>query len=105
MDTQVMEAMLARGQDNFLLRFGLGGEYLQQKAYEQAITHLRAAVTFDPKQAAAWKLLGTALAENGQTAEAQATYEEGIRIADAGAHIQAAKEMRVFLKRLNKPKP
>jgi len=105
MDIESMENMLARGQDSLLLRFGLGGEYLRREDYEKAITHLRAALAFDPHHAAAWKLLGVALTSSGQTSAAQTAYEEGIKAAEARGHIQAAKEMRVFLKRLTKPAP
>ncbi len=100
-----MEALLARGQDNFLIRFGLGGEYVRRKDYEKAVPHLRAAVAFDPRHAASWKLLGTALAALDRVAEAEAAYEEGIRVAEADGHIQAAREMTVFLKRLRKAHP
>ncbi|MHB8255585.1 MAG: tetratricopeptide repeat protein [Acidiferrobacter sp.] len=105
MDSESMEKMLARGQDSLLLRFGLGGEYLRRKDYEKAITHLRAALVFDPHHAAAWKLLAAALTDSGQTSEARTAYEEGIRVAEAAGHLQAAKEMRVFLKRLDKSAP
>lgn len=105
METEPMEAMLARGQDNLLLRFGLGGEYLRRKNYPKAVVHLRAALGFDPKHAAAWKLLGTALAASGQTGEARTAYEQGIEAAEAAGHLQAAKEMRVFLKRLDRTDP
>jgi Flp pilus assembly protein TadD len=73
---------------------------MRRKDYLRAIPHLRAALTFDSHHAAAWKLLGTALTETGQHALARAAYEEGIKAAEAGGHLQAAKEMRVFLKRL-----
>lgn len=105
MDTEPMEAMLARGQDSLLLRFGLGGEYLRRKDYPKAIVHLRAALAFDPKHAAAWKLLGTALAAAGEVDEARVAYEHGIQVAESDGHLQAAKEMRVFLKRLNGAAP
>ncbi len=102
MDTETLERMLARGQDNLLLRFGLGGEYARLKQYDKAIPHLEAAVAFDPAHAAAWKLLGQALAASDRPEEARRAYREGIRAAEAGGHIQAAREMRVFLKRLDK---
>ncbi|HUW97905.1 MAG TPA: hypothetical protein VMV40_03545 [Acidiferrobacter sp.] len=105
MDIKSMENMLARGQDSLLLRFGLGGEYLRGEDYERAIIHLRAALAFNPRHTAAWKLLGAALTGSGQIAAAQTAYEEGIKAAEAAGHIQAAKEMRVFLKRLTKPAP
>jgi Tfp pilus assembly protein PilF len=96
-----LETMLHHGQDNALVRYGLGNEYLKLRQYDRAVAHLRKAVEFDPKYSAAWKLLGKAHAGAAQTAEAIAAYETGIRAAEAKGDIQAAKEMRVFLKRLS----
>ena len=96
------EAMLAQGQDSVMLRFGLGTEYLKQNDYAQAITHLRAAVEQDPDYSAAWKLLGKALAAKGEQREAIQAYEYGIEVAEKRGDKQAAKEMRIFLKRLLK---
>ena len=95
-----LEAMLARGQDNALLRFSLGGAYLNEGAADKAAEHLKRAVEHDANYSAAWKLYGKALAEAGRPAEAMQAYESGIRVAEAKGDIQAAKEMRVFLKRL-----
>ena len=97
-----LEAMLARGQDSALLRFGLGGEYLKLRQYDRAIEHLRRALEFDPGYSAAWRQLGRAYTESGAQEEAIATYEEGIRRAEAKGDLQAVKEMRVFLKRLQR---
>ena len=100
--TANLEAMLARGQDSALLRYGLGGEYLNLKQHDKAIEHLRKAVALDAKYSAAWKLLGKTLAEAGRTNEAIKAYEDGIRVAEEKGDKQAVKEMRVFLKRLRK---
>ena len=97
-----LEALLAKGTDNALLRFGLANEYLKLGQFEQAIGHLRKALAHDPKYSAAWKRLGKALADTGRTDEAIAAYESGVRAAEEKGDIQAAKEMRVFLKRLQK---
>jgi Tfp pilus assembly protein PilF len=97
-----MEAMLAGGQDNALLRFGLGNAYLKTGNPAEAVPHLRAAVQHDPAYSAAWKLLGKALAEGGHPDEAAEAFEEGIRIAESNGDLQAVKEMGVFLNRLRK---
>ena len=68
----------------------------------QVIGHLRKALAHDPKYSAAWKRLGKALTDTGRTDEAIAAYEQGIRAAEEKGDVQAAKEMRVFLKRLYK---
>jgi predicted Zn-dependent protease len=97
-----LEALLAKGTDNALLRYGLGNEHLKLGHLEQAIGHLKRAITHDPKYSAAWKLLGKALADAGHTADAIAAYQSGIEVAEEKGDVQAAKEMRVFLKRLQK---
>lgn len=97
-----LEALLAKGTDNALLRFGLANEYLKLGQLEQAIGHLKRAIAHDRNYSAAWKRLGKALADSGRTDEACAAYESGIKAAEEKGDIQAAKEMRVFLKRLQK---
>ena len=98
------EAMLSQGQDSALLRFSLGNAYLKQGATDRAVEHLQAALKHDPGYSAAWKTLGKALAESNRTAEAINAYQDGIRTAESKGDMQAAKEMRVFLKRLQNPK-
>lgn len=98
-------AMLAKGQDNALLRFGLGNAYLKAGDPARAAEHLRAAVQHEPGYSAAWKALGKALAEAGQRDAASTAYEQGIRVAEGKGDVQAAKEMRVFLKRLQNANP
>jgi predicted Zn-dependent protease len=99
---ETLEALLTKGQDNALLRFGLGNAYFKEGKLEQAIEHLRVAVCRDAQYSAAWKMLGKALAEAGQVDEAIAAYKNGIGSAEYKGDKQAAKEMQVFLKRLQK---
>jgi predicted Zn-dependent protease len=94
--------MLAAGRDNALLRFSLGSEYLKAGDHAQAAAHLRAAVKQDPAYSAAWKLLGRALDENGRTQDALAAYREGMVVAESKGDKQAAREMAVFARRLEK---
>ena len=92
--------MLEQGQDNALMRFSLGNAHLNLNEYEQAIEHLAQALRHNPDYSAAWKLYGKALAGAGQNDEAIKAYKQGIEIAENKGDIQAAKEMKVFLKRL-----
>ena len=98
-----LKALLAQGQDNALLRFSLGNAYAAQGEYPAAIEHLQKALQHDPSYSAAWKLLGKAQTEAGRSQEAVTTYQRGIETAEQKGDVQAAKEMRVFLKRLQKP--
>lgn len=93
------EAMLARGQDSVLLRYGLGNAYLNQDDPKRAIPHLAEAVRLDPGYSAAWKLYGKALAAAGRHADAVAALDLGIATAETKGDVQAAKEMQVFRKR------
>jgi len=96
------EKMLAQGKDNALLRFSLGNAYLGPNEPARAVPHLQKAVEHDPKYSAAWKLLGKALNESGDPQGALAAYRQGIAVANAKGDIQAAKEMTVFAKRIEK---
>jgi len=97
-----LEKMLGGPRDGALLRYSLGGEYLKASAPVQAAGAFRTAVELDPNYSAAWKMLGKALAEAGQRTEALTAYEQGIAVAKQRGDIQAAKEMAVFAKRLQK---
>jgi Flp pilus assembly protein TadD len=96
------EALLASGKDGALLRFSLGMHYLKAGDAARAAGHLRRAVEQDAEYSAAWKLLGKALADSGDTAGAAEAYRSGIAAADKRGDKQAAKEMGVFLRRLEK---
>ncbi len=95
-----LEALLAGGQDNALLRYSLGSEYLASGDPANAVTHLQKAVGQDANYSAAWKHLGKAHAALGQNAQARLAYEQGIAAAQRKGDRQAEKEMAVFLKRL-----
>lgn len=94
--------MLAGGKDNALLRFSLGNEYLKINDPAHAAIHLQQAVVFDAHYSAAWKLLGRALSDAGDLAAALAAYQQGVSVAEAKGDKQAAKEMAVFARRIEK---
>jgi tetratricopeptide (TPR) repeat protein len=95
-----LEAMLARGQDGAMLRYTLANSYWAADDLERALEHAKLAVQLDADYSAAWKLLGRIQAAAGLGSEAAATYEKGIEVAERRGDQQAAREMRVFLKRL-----
>lgn len=102
------ESMLLQGRDNALLRFSLGNEYLKQGDAAKAAEHLRRAVEHDPNYSAAWKLLGRALTDIEAWQDALTAYQQGVAVAEARGDKQAAREMGVFMRRIeaaliNKP--
>ena len=98
--TDSLEALLARGPDSALLRHTLAAGYFERGELERALAHAEAAVALDADYSAAWKLLGRVQAALGQAREAAATYRRGIAVAERRGDLQAAKEMQVFLRRL-----
>ena len=97
-----LEKMLGGPRDGALLRYSLGNEWLKAGNPAQAAGCFRAAIEYEAKYSAAWKLLGRALTENGETQAALAAFTQGIEVAKARGDVQAAKEMGVFARRLRK---
>lgn len=99
-----LEKLLAEGRDNALLRFGLGNACLQEDDAAHAVIHLQQATLQNPSYTAAWKLLGVALRKLERLDEAELAWNKGLKVAQEHGDMQAAKEMTVFLKRLQKQK-
>ena len=97
-----LEKLLGGPRDNALLRYSLGNEWLKAGDAPKAIDYLRAAVVRDPNYSAAWKLLGKSLAAAGDEPAALDAFAEGMRVSEAKGDIQAAKEMAVFVRRLQR---
>ncbi len=97
-----LEKLLGGPRDNALLRFSLGNEYLKEGDAGRAAEYFRSAVEKDAGYSAAWKMLGKALGEAGQPREALAAYRKGIEVAEGKGDKQAAKEMTVFARRIEK---
>ena len=102
MNIEALQKLLAQGQDNLLLRFGLAQALLKENQLNEAIEHLEMALELDPGHSASLKLLGKTYAAAGDPDKAIETYKNGIELAEQKGDIQAAKEMKVFLKRLLK---
>jgi len=97
-----LEKLLGTPRDGALLRYSLGTAYLKAGETERALEQLREALARDPRYSAAWKALGSALAEAGRDAEALETWRQGIAAAHDKGDRQAEKEMTVFARRLEK---
>ena len=97
-----LQKLIGTPRDGALLRFSLGNEYLKAGDAHNARLQLSEAVARDPAYSAAWKLLGKALAEIGQPQAALDTYRRGIAVAENQGDKQAAREMTVFARRIEK---
>jgi DNA-binding SARP family transcriptional activator len=96
------EALLTKGGDGAALRLALASRYLDSGDVAAAVRHAEAAVRLDPEYSAAWKAFGRALTAAGRATDALAAYERGAKVAEQRGDVQAAKEMRVFAKRLQR---
>lgn len=97
-----LEKLLGTPRDGALLRYSLGNEWLKSGDPAAAAAQLREAVARDPGYSAAWKLLGRALADSGDEAQALEAWRSGIAAAQAKGDKQAEKEMTVFARRIEK---
>jgi len=97
-----LETLIAAGRDSPAVRFGLGKACLERSDPIASRRHLERAIELDPSYSAAWKLLGKACAEGGDTAGAAHAWRQGIAAAQAKGDRQAVKEMEVFLRRLER---
>jgi Tfp pilus assembly protein PilF len=97
-----LEKLLSEGKESALLRFSLGNEYFKLSENWVAVFQLKRALELDPNYSAAWKLLAAALASGGVLNEALSTCRRGIEVAQQRGDHQAAREMMVFARRLEK---
>lgn len=97
-----LEALIASGQDSALARFTLGELYHREGDHPAAIDHLARAVALDENYSAAWKLYGRTLGDAGQPEQAARVLARGIEVARANGDNQAAREMEVFARRLDR---
>ena len=100
-----LQRLIGGPRDNALLHHAIGVEWLKLGGARQAAEALRAATSRDASFSAAWKLLGKALSDCGDTTGAGEAWRHGIVAAEARGDVQAAKEMRVFLRRLERAGP
>lgn len=98
-----LRAQCGGPRDGALLRFSLGSALLDAGEAGDARVELEQALAFDSRYSAAWKLLGKACVALGDDAAATDAWRHGIAVAEARGDQQAAKEMTVFLRRLERP--
>ena len=98
--TKNLEAMLASGRDSAMLRVTLASHYFDTREFDKALGHAEVAVGLDADYSAAWRALGRVLAAKGFDVRAAEAFRNGIEVATRRGDRQAAKEMQVFLKRL-----
>jgi Flp pilus assembly protein TadD len=89
-------------QEDALARFMLGKELLDHGRPTEAAAEFDMAVRLDPDHTASWRWYGQALEAAGMKDHAARVYRLGIEVAQRTRDLQAGKEMKVFLARLEK---
>jgi uncharacterized protein HemY len=99
---QKMRALVESEPDDPLTRFLLGRAAAEMGLYEESCSAFQAACSLDPRYAAAFRQWGDALDKLGRHAEAANVYARGARVAEQTGDLQAGKEMKALLKRLER---
>lgn len=97
-----LEAMLASGRDDKLLRYTLGKAYAEAGNFEKACDHLETCVAYDPQYSVGWKWLGRARLGMEDREGARDAWERATAVATAHGDAQVVKEVAVFLRRLDR---
>ncbi|ARP86497.1 tetratricopeptide repeat protein [Bordetella genomosp. 9] len=97
-----LEAMLASGKDDKLLRYTLGKAYAEAGNFDKACEHLEVSVSYDPEYSVAWKWLGKARLGRDDKEGARQAWQRASEVAAAHGDAQVVKEVAVFLRRLDR---
>jgi Tfp pilus assembly protein PilF len=85
-----------------VLMISLAQAYFDNKDYQKAVDTSRKILKINPDYSVAFRILGRALVKTEELTDAIKTYKKGIVVAGKNGDLQVAKEMTVFLGRLEK---
>lgn len=97
--------LLDRDPKNPMVLCSLGIELFKEGKYAEARDYLSRAVENKPDYSVAYRTLGRAHFELGETAEARRVFEKGREVAQKNGDLQTIKEIDVFVRRLEKQRP
>lgn len=97
-----LSALIAGGHDAAPVRVSLAQACLGRGDTAHALAHLERALALDADYTAAWKIYGGALRQAGRDVEAADAWRRGLELARSHGDRQAEREIRVFLKRLER---
>lgn len=100
--SEAFRKLLEKSPDNPMILYSLGTELFKEGRHAEARDHLSRAVENKPDYSVAYRTLGRAHAELGETAEARRVFERGRTVAKNNGDLQTVKEIDVFTRRLDK---
>lgn len=80
-----------------MIWYGLASEYLKAERWLEAVEALQTVVRINPDYTAAYQMLGTALANDGQVEEARRAWTLGIEVAKRTGAWKAQQHMEGLL--------
>jgi len=89
--------MLKDQPNNEMIWYGLANEYSKLERWAEASEALRQVINLKPDYTSAYQLLGSALLQQGQTAEARQTWQTGIEVAQRTGAWKARQHMEGLL--------
>src|SRR4029450_2052555 len=94
---EIFTAMLREQPENAMIWYGLASEQYKLENWTEAAKSLRQVVSLNPDYTAAYQMLGTVLANTGDTAGAQQAWRDGIEAADRTGAWKAKQNMHALL--------
>ena|SRR5215218_5399670 len=94
--------LLERDPNNPMVLYSLGNELFKEQKYLEAREYLSRAVQNKPDYSVAYRMLGRALYELREDAEAHLVFAQGREVAKRNGDLQTVKEIDVFVRRLEK---
>ena len=98
---EMFQEVLEIDPDDTLANNGLGHLLLEEKKFDQAITHFEVVLKQDPKYSVAYLGLGQGLVEKQMWEKAKNILKEGIKVASAQGDLMPANQMQAILNKTN----
>jgi tetratricopeptide (TPR) repeat protein len=98
----LLRALAAESPGDATTQFLLGRELASAGHADDAAAAFAAAIAADPDYAAAYRQLGNTLEAAERRDEAADAYRRGVAVAERTNDLQAGREMRAFLKRMER---
>src|ERR671933_1347435 len=100
--TEMFFKLLEREPENPMVLYSLGNELFKEQKYSEAREYLTRAIRNKPDYSVAYRTLGRTLYELREDAEARRVFAEGREVAYRNGDLQTAREIDVFVRRLQK---
>ena len=93
----IFAEMVKQQPDDAIVWYGLASEYVKVEKWGEAADALRHVLRINPDYTAAYQMLGTALLNSGQRAEAAGVWAQGIDVAERTGAWKARQHMEGLL--------